>query len=318
MNKYKSLSLFVVPLILITLISTPQVAFASWWNPFTWFKKEIKIEQIQIPIKTTEIPTPVKTETESKKEVTKNTPTPKPIDSKKSITEKVTTPIIEVPAVVIPPPVVVISPKENYKLEDVVKEWRPHVVRVTCITLDSTGNKKSYSDGSGFLAYDPARGPTVITNKHVFYVKDGISSDYCDIYFPESKEVVKVEKKDRYVSSKGHDRGNLVITQPSEYVSNLAKNPIAISRDCKNAKPDSTDDIVIMGYPIGRPKYDISYSQGKIVGYQEKYFVSTATIVSGYSGGVAVSLKDNCYLGIPTYAKGDDLSKSLILDINKF
>jgi hypothetical protein len=316
MNKrFKTLLFFVIPIILITLVSTPQVALASWWNPFTWFKKEIKIEQIQIPIKTTEIPTPVKTETEPKKEIVNTNP--KIPETKKVVTEKViTTPTAEVHSVITPP--VVISPKENYKLEDVIKEWRPFVVRVTCITLDSNGNKKSYSDGSGFLAYDPIKGPSVITNKHVFYVKDGISTNYCDIYFPENKEVVKVEKKDRSVSSKGHDRGNLVITQPSEYVSNLAKNPIAISRDCKNAKPDSTDDIVIMGYPIGKPKDDISYAQGKIVGYQDRYFVSTATIVSGYSGGVAVSLKDNCYLGIPTYSQKDDLSKSLILDINKF
>ncbi len=310
MNKYKSLSLFVIPIILITLISTPQVALASWWNPFTWFKKEIKVEQATTPPQQVSI---LKQEnTGPKKEASKVIQ--KPTESKKVIPE--TTTPIQIPPVVILP--VVIPSKENYKLEDVVKAWRPYTVRVTCITLDSNGNKKSYSDGSGFLAYDPAKGPSVITNKHVFYVKDGISSNYCDVYFPESKEVVKVEKKDRYVSSKGYDKGTLVITQPSEYISNLAKNSITTSRDCKATKPESTDDIVILGYPMGKPKDDISYAKGKIVGYQDRYFVSTATIVSGYSGGVAVSLKDNCYLGIPTYSQKDDLSKSLILDINKF
>jgi hypothetical protein len=310
MNKrFKTISFFVISIILITLISTPQVAFASWWNPFTWFKKEIKVEQVVTPPQQVPIS---KENTEFKKEVPRTIQ--KPTESKKVITEKVA-PIEIHPAVTLP---VVIPPKENYKLEDVIKEWRPYVVRVTCITIDSNGNKKSYSDGSGFLAYDPVKGPSVITNKHVFYVKDGISSNYCDIYFPESKEVVKVEKKDRYVSSKGYDKGTLVITQPSEYISNLVKNSITTSRDCKATKPESTDDIVILGYPMGKPKDDISYAKGKIVGYQDRYFVSTATIVSGYSGGVAVSLKDNCYLGIPTYSQKDDLSKSLILDINKF
>jgi hypothetical protein len=309
-KQFKTSVFFLIPLILITLISTPQVASASWWNPFTWFKKEIKVEQAITPPQ--QVPISKQENTEPKKEEIKIVS--KSAESKKVIPET-TTPIQIPPAVILP---VVIPPKENYKLEDVVKAWRPYTVRVTCITLDSNGNKKSYSDGSGFLAYDPTKGPSVITNKHVFYVKDGISSNYCDVYFPESKEVVKVEKKDRYVSSKGYDKGTLVITQPSEYISNLAKNPIAISKDCKNAKPDSTDDIVILGYPMGKPKDDISYAQGKIVGYQDRYFVSTATIVSGYSGGVAVSLKDNCYLGIPTYAQKDDLSKSLILDINKF
>lgn len=312
MNKrFKTLLFFVIPIILITLISTPQVAFASWWNPFTWFKKEIKVEQVQIPIKPIEIPTPLKKENETTKETVKSAP--KITEIKKVVTE--TTPIAIAPVVVLPP---VIPPKENYKLEDVVKAWRPYTVRVTCITLDSNGNKKSYSDGSGFLTVDPSKGPTIFTNKHVFYTTNGASSDYCDIYFPENKEVVKVEKKDRYVSSKGYDRGTLVITQPSEYVSNLVKNKKITVNDCIRANAESIDDIVIMGYPMGKPKDDISYAQGKIVGYQDKYFVSTATIVSGYSGGVALSLKDNCYLGIPTYSQKDDLSKSLILDINKF
>ncbi len=310
MNKYRHLSLFVIPLILIILISAPQVAFASWWNPFTWFKKEIKVEKVFTPPQ--QVPISKQENTEPKKEEIKIAP--KPTKSKKTIPEKVT-PTVTPPTVTTS---VVLPPKETYKLEDVVKAWRPYTVRVTCIALDSSGNKKSYSDGSGFLTVDPNRGPTVFTNKHVFYVKDGILSDYCDVYFPESKETIKVEKKNRFVSGKGQDRGALVITQPSEYISNLVKNKKITQNDCLRANPESTDDIVIMGYPMGKPKDDISYVQGKIVGYKDNYFISTATIISGYSGGVAVSLKDNCYLGIPTYAQKDDLSKSLILDINKF
>ncbi len=309
-KQFKTSLFFLITIILITFISTPQVALASWWNPFTWFKKEIKVEQAITPPK--QVPILKQENPETKKEEPRIVS--KPTESKKIVPEKIT-PIEILPVVT---PSVVTPSKENYKLEDVIKEWRPYTVRVTCITLDANGNKKSYSDGSGFLTIDPNRGPMVFTNKHVFYVKDWTLSDYCDVYFPESKEVIKIEKKNRFVSGKGQDRGALVITQPSEYVSNLVKNKKITVNDCLRANTDSTDDIVILGYPIGKPKDDISYAQGKIVGYQDKYFVSTATIVSGYSGGVAVSLKDNCYLGIPTYSQKDDLSKSLILDINKF
>lgn len=314
-NRINILFIFLLPIFILVIFAFPKTTFASWWNPFSWFKKEVKVEQqISVPIIQTE--TIVTSDNKTQKDIKEEKKTVSVIKPKKIIQEPpVAKQEVEVKKEIVP---LTKTVKENYKLEDVVKEWRPYTVRVTCITLYANGNKKSYSDGSGFLAYDPARGPSVITNKHVFYAKDGVSNNYCDIYFPENKEVVKVEKKDRFVSSKGYDRGTLVITQPSEYVSNIAKNPIAISKDCKNTKPDSTDDIVILGYPIGKPKDDISYAQGKIVGYQDKYFVSTATIVSGYSGGVAVSLKDNCYLGIPTYSQKDDLSKSLILDINKF
>lgn len=307
MKKYKSI-VFALSILLLITFSIPQLTLASWWNPFSWFKKEVKVEQpIQIPVVQPEVVTiPEKNiEKEIKKE------------NKVIETKKVNIPVIkeEVKEAITP---IVEAVKENYKLEDVVKAWRPYVVRVTCIVLDSNGNKKSYSDGSGFLTFNPAKGPTIFTNKHVFSLPDGTATNYCDVYFPDSKEVVRVDKKDRYISSKGYDKGSLVITQPSEYVSTLSKNTRFTINDCIKANQDSTDDIVIMGYPMGKAKDDISYSSGKIVGYNDHFFISTATLANGYSGGVAVSLKDNCYLGIPTYSQKEDSSKSLILDINKF
>lgn len=308
MNKYRHLSLFVIPLILIIVISTPQVAFASWWNPFTWFKKEIKVQQVIPPPQEASIP---KVEnTEPKKEEPKIIQ--KTTESKKVVPEKTT--LTEITPAVTPP--AVIPPKENYKLEDVVKVWRPNTVRVTCITLDAQGNKKSYSDGSGLLTMDASKNIFVLTNKHVFYVNGALSA-YCDVYFPENEEIYKVEKTERAVSSDKKDLARLKILRPTEYIKEVIKNS-GTKRDCQNTNPNSTDDLVILGYPQGKSKNDISYTTGKIVGYLDPYFISSATIINGYSGGVAVSLKDNCFLGTPTYAQKDDLSKSLILDINKF
>ena len=306
-KKLKTSVFFLIPIILITLFSNPQIASASWWNPFTWFKKEIKLEQVITPPQ--QAPILKQENTEVKEEVPKIIQ--KPTEAKKVISEKVI-------STDIPPPVfntsVIIPPKENYKLEDIVKAWQPYVVKVTCTSLDSQGNTKSSSSGSGFLSSDPVRGASILTNKHIFYNSDGISSDYCDIYFSESKDVVRVEKKDRYISNKGYDKGTLVISKPSEYVASLINNSQITSRDCKNTKPDSTDDLVILGYP----KDSVSYSRGKITGYTERFFVSSAIITDGYSGGISVSLKDNCYLGIPTYSGKDDSSKSFIFDVNKF
>lgn len=312
MNKYKSLSLFVIPIILITLISTPQVAFASWWNPFTWFKKEIKVEQVIPPAP--QAPLFKQENTEPKKEEPKIVQKSKPAVSKKLISEKIVP--TETSPVVVPPTPVVILQKENYKLEDVIKEWRPNTVRVTCITLDDQGNKKSYSDGSGLLTMDSSKNIFVLTNKHVFFVK-GALSDYCDIYFPVNGEIYKVEKTERATSTDGKDLARLKILRPTEYIREVIRDS-SKKRDCKNTTPNSTDDLVILGYPQGKPKNDISYATGKIVGYLDNYFISSATITNGYSGGVAVSLKDNCLLGTPSASKKDDLTKSLILDINRF
>jgi hypothetical protein len=291
-------------LLLLLVLIIPSTVFASWWNPFSWFKKEIKVEQVQIPVKQEVAPVSETKNSDNKKEIAKP-------ETKKVITEKNVIPVkTEQP---------VITVKENYKIEDVVKEWRPYVASIICITTDSQGIKKSYTLGSGLLSNDPVKGPSILTARHLFNLKDGTLTNYCEVQFPDNKsEVIKIEKKDRYVSNKGFDKGVLVITQPSEYIKNLIKNSETISRDCKNTKPDSTDDIIIMGYPFDKSRDDISYSIGKIVGYKNNYFVSSATLVEGYSGGVPVSLKDNCYLGIPSYITQADPTKSYIFDINKF
>lgn len=199
---------------------------------------------------------------------------------------------------------------------EIINIWKPYTVRVTCISLDSNGNRKSYSDGSGLLSKTLKGAPVVITNKHVLYTKNNTLSSYCNVYLPTTKEIIKVLKKD-FSASKNKDIANLAIRKPTESITDLLKNDKQISNDCKNVKIDSTENIAILGYPIGSNKSEVSIVKGLITEYEDYFYVSSATIVSGYSGGVAISLKDNCYLGIPTYAKKDDLSKSLILDVNK-
>ncbi len=200
--------------------------------------------------------------------------------------------------------------------DEIINIWKPYTVRVTCITLDEYGNKKSYSDGSGLLSRSSKGTPLVVTNKHVLFTKNKKLSDYCNVYFPTTKEVIKVTSRDR-TGSKTKDIANLIIKKPTDSVTNLLKNDKLISKDCKNVKLDSSEKIAILGYPLGSNKSEVSVIKGTITNYEEYFYVSNATIVSGYSGGVAISLKDNCYLGIPTYVKKDDLSKSLILDVNK-
>lgn len=311
-NRINTLFIFLLPIFILVIFAFPKTTFASWWNPFSWFKKEVKVEQ-QVSVPTAQPEVVITPSNKTQKEIKEEKKTV-PVIKPKKITQE--PPVIKQETEVKKETIPAIEPvKENYKLEDIVKEWRPNTVRVTCITLDAQGNKKSYSDGSGLLTMDLSKNIFVLTNKHVFYI-NGHLSDYCDIYFPGNGEVYKVEKTERSVSSIGKDLARLKILRPTEYIKEVIQNS-SKKRDCKNKTVDSTDDIVIIGYPQGKPKNDISYNTGKIVGYLDDYFISTATMISGYSGGVAVSLKDNCFLGTPTFQKKDDLTKSLILDINK-
>ena len=178
-NKFKGLTFFILP-ILILSIATPQVAFASWWNPYTWFKKETIVESVTIHTQQPQSPVPEHKNIEPKENIK---PVAKPTQAKKSVPEKAVIKPVKITPVVASTTPEIVPPKENYKLEDVIQAWRPYVVRVTCVTLDSQGNKKSYSDGSGLLTSNITKGPYVVTNKHVFKVGDGsVIADYCDIF----------------------------------------------------------------------------------------------------------------------------------------
>lgn len=214
-------------------------------------------------------------------------------------------------------PLGVFAQSKTLTEEDVLSIWKEYTVRVTCITLDEYGNKKSYSDGSGFLIDTPNRGISVLTNSHLLYTKNNKLSDYCNIYFPSSKETIKVTKKNRF-SSKYQDRATLVIKEPTQSIKDLIVKASVVEKDCSQKQMATSTSIAILGYPTGSDKTKVSVSKGSIVDYDKEYIISSATVVSGYSGGIAISLKDNCYLGIPTFAKRDDLSKSLILNVNKF
>jgi len=108
------------------------------------------------------------------------------------------------------------------------------------------------------------------------------------------------------------------LPNPSQYVSNLFNemNNGKGEKSCTSVK--AGDNIVLLGYPKNKPKDIVSYSSGKILSYESPYYVSSATGISGYSGGIAVSLQEDCNIGIPTYQKSGDITKSLILDAFKY
>ena len=75
-------------------------------------------------------------------------------------------------------------------------------------------------------------------------------------------------------------------------------------RDGKYCKtvPNLGDPVIMLGFPaIGSPT-GVTVTQGIISGYDGDYFITDAKIDHGNSGGVAINLDGNCYLGLPTWA----------------
>lgn len=245
-----------------------------------------------------------------------------------------------------------IAPKSNEggapSLAMVVKEWTPRVVQITCkyVLLPGTGDSlpkfgistdPEYGAGSGFLMqiYDQKLQRTivaVITNWHVLSGHNGFSpAETCKIKIGSYLyEVSGLDIGIRNISNADNsggsdveiidgvpyairdpDAGYLIIENPGSEIKRLAQEPAT----CPN-KPQIGEDIVVLGFPAIGATQSITATNGIISGADPRYYVTSAKIEQGNSGGAAFWVKENCYIGIPTFAlTGEIESLARILDI---
>ncbi len=203
-------------------------------------------------------------------------------------------------------------PAPTLKVEDdlpsIIKQWRPVIAYIECRFLygDATG-------GSGLALHDPSSGIFMIwTNAHV--VGGEFKPESCKIIFPGSNSPPLISTK-ILISISGRDLGRINIDDPDEHFKNITSIPLNF---CPKNRPVLGDKIVILGYPSIGSKTDITATEGIISGRDGNYFITSAKIERGNSGGVAILVKDNCYFGVPSFAQvGDIESLGRILDIYK-
>ena len=81
--------------------------------------------------------------------------------------------------------------------------------------------------------------------------------------------------------------------------------------------PSIGDEVISIGYPSIGSVGDITATDGIISGFESSYFITSAKIEKGNSGGIVVLLKDNCLLGVSTFVQLGTLeSLARILNIN--
>lgn len=203
-----------------------------------------------------------------------------------------------------------------YDLVSIIKEWRSNIVYVECAFGYSNIDKiYKVQAGSGFLVSidDQIR---VITNKHVIQDRERYSPSFCNIKIPDINKILEIDwdSGDFKGSSIGVDAGIIIIKNPDE---NIKK--IALSKNNSECQKLASigDSLIVLGYPSIGSESDITATDGIISGYDGNYYITSAKIEAGNSGGVAILLKDNCNLGIPTFTKiGEVESMARILNID--
>ena len=199
-------------------------------------------------------------------------------------------------------------------LSAVIKQWRPLVAYVECDFRDlNTHELYSQVRGSGVIV-DFDSQITVITNRHIIADKNNYQPFTCRIKLPDSSNTFTGNK----FTGGGPllDVGFIDISNPNTYIQYItsASSPSSLNQ-CKN-KPAIGDSVLVLGYPVIGSQTDITATEGIISGYDGDYYITSAKIDQGNSGGAAILVNDNCYLGIPSASVvGQIESLGRILDV---
>jgi len=182
-------------------------------------------------------------------------------------------------------------------LPSIIAEWTPRVAFVVC-----KWNYYGIYSGSATLASLQGIGIAAMTNKHVINVQGYIpnacviSTAMGDFAIDWTQNVSTYQNP--YYWGDYEDYGYLRIDNANQELRNLTSVNVKL---CTTA--NIGDKLVVLGYPGIGSSDTITATEGIISGIEQNYYVTSAKIEHGNSGGAAILLKDDCYLGIPSYGE---------------
>lgn len=190
-----------------------------------------------------------------------------------------------------------------------IKEWRPKVARIVCQWKYPNGYLKLTKNGSGFIfgeelsTYD---GYWALTNKHVFLDDNNQPPSSCSIKLPENDTAFQTPFAfGSYKTFSSVDMGLIEIKDPNHRLISTVINSEG-GTFCQYVA-ETGERMAILGYPSIGTVNDVTATEGIISGHEGDYYITSAKIELGNSGGIAVSTKNNCILGIPTFVKAGQI-----------
>ncbi|MFC1623581.1 trypsin-like peptidase domain-containing protein [Patescibacteria group bacterium] len=197
-------------------------------------------------------------------------------------------------------------------LSSIISEWQSAVVSVECDFQLSSSGIHYGATGSGVIIKFDDLPVKVLTNRHILQGPTFYNLNSCKVKLPESGSEFSVLIDDIAFSTTEYDWGTLTINSPDENVNNIVS---AFPKLC-DQKPNLGDEVVVLGYPGIGSKNGVTATEGIISGFDGNYFITSAKVEQGNSGGAAILQKESCLLGIPTFASlGEVESLARILDI---
>jgi hypothetical protein len=188
----------------------------------------------------------------------------------------------------------------NIDLASIVSEWRNRTAFLMC--SGNTPSGQSYIQTATAYIHRFADGEvSAITNKHAVTDSYGNVVSSCEITIPTDLHSILVSSQNINLHPDPTiDASRIFLDNTDSFLSSIVKKKVCFQQPDVEVKVG--DQVVLLGYPaIGSPT-DITATEGIISGYDYPYYVTSAKIDHGNSGGLAILVKGDCYLGIPTRA----------------
>lgn len=187
----------------------------------------------------------------------------------------------------------------------VIKSWSPFVYALEC-SFEGGGEETTENKGSATLVMTSS-GVKLITNKHVIE-EDDVTLEECELTRSDNGESYTVP-------------GEAFVEGDEDVATALVPGALlgmATSRIC-SVDPEIGDTVVVLGYPGIGAKESITATEGIISGFDEVHYTTSAKIERGNSGGAAIHVEKNCFLGLPTLVVAGRIeSLARILPIRSF
>ncbi len=176
---------------------------------------------------------------------------------------------------------------------NIVKKWSPRVAHIECHWYDAKGNLYAQGSASATLINFIGLGMRAVTNKHVMVFQGYLPRD-CDVELTTSAKYTVTTTKENVSIGQDEDWAYVTLPKDAALSSITAQNVQA----CKNVEVG--DKLLILGYPKIGAKTGLTVTEGIVSANDKNYYITSAKIDKGNSGGAAVLVDGDCYLGIPS------------------
>ncbi len=207
---------------------------------------------------------------------------------------------------------------ETNSKTDIVQKWDDIAVRLEC---NYASGERSFGSGmylgpQSSVNLGAGNEHAILTNSHVLEENDAVPTS-CVLTWNSGEEVTINFDDEGEISRASFFEGfdAAFITLASSDVPLQTQGSSGLYETCE-ISPQVGDEVIVLGYPKIGSTNSITGTEGIISGYDGNFFITSAKISKGSSGGAAISIKGDCYFGIPTLVKADEVeSLGRILDI---